>query len=29
VESEEGLQSATATQIDAVIELFDEVVGGD
>ncbi len=28
-ESEEGLQSATATQIDAVIDLFDEVVGGD
>jgi len=28
-ESEEGLPSATATHIDAVIELFDEVVGGD
>jgi hypothetical protein len=28
-ESEEGLLSATATQIDAVIDLFDEVVGGD
>jgi 3-carboxy-cis,cis-muconate cycloisomerase len=28
-ESAEGLQSATAIQIDAVIGLFDEVVGGD
>jgi 3-carboxy-cis,cis-muconate cycloisomerase len=28
-DSEERLQSATATQIDAVIDLFDEVVGGD
>jgi len=26
-DSEQSLQSATASQIDAVIELFDEVVG--
>ena len=29
VDSEERLQSATAAQIDSVIDLFDEVVGGD
>ncbi|HET7846805.1 MAG TPA: lyase family protein [Acidimicrobiia bacterium] len=28
-DSEQSLQRATATQIDAVLDLFDEVVGGD